>query len=162
MTEERAGGISPAPGRWAIMRTLGWRDWRDLAEAAGSLVWAHALLRFSSPARVIDRATAGRPATVRSTPAGLARVAWLAGVAARHAVPASCLPRSVALARMLARRGASPIIRIGVRRDQGRLEAHAWVVLDGRVINDDESAISQYAPLDRSLTDLTAARPEFR
>jgi hypothetical protein len=145
------------------VRSFGLRDWLDLAEASLTLAWAHAALSLASPARVIARATATRRtrATV-GTPVRLARVAWLVGAAGRHVVPVPCLSRAVALARVLARRGAAADIRIGVRTIDGRLEAHAWVVVAGRVINDDEATVGQYAPFARPLADLAAARPDFR
>lgn len=158
-----SAATSRRPAVWHYIRAFGLRDWLDLAEASLTLVWAHAALRLGSPARVIGRATTLRGAVGPLAPAArLARVAWLVGVAGRHVVPVPCLSRSVALARVLVRRGAPATVRIGVRTVAGRLEAHAWVVLDGRVINDDEATVSQYAPFDRPLADLSSARPDFR
>jgi len=143
------------PTRWALFKSLGVRDWSVLAEAALTLAWMHVALRVMTPARVIGRATVVPAGRARATPPEmLARVAWLVGVAGRHLVPVPCLARSVALARVLARRGAAARIQIGVRTIDGRLEAHAWVEQDGRVINDDEAAVRQYAPFDRPLGDL--------
>ena len=60
-----------------------------------------------------------------------------------------CLVRSLALADLLARRGVPDgCIRIGVRRDGGRLlDAHAWVELDGRVVGDDPRRVRGFTPL---------------
>lgn len=69
--------------------------------------------------------------------------------AARHGVyRATCLPRSVTLWWMLHRRGIRSDLRIGVRRrSEERFEAHAWVELAGRVLNDSEDIQEQFTPL---------------
>jgi hypothetical protein len=156
-------GATSRPAAWQHLRAFNVQDWLDLVEASLTLAWSHAALHTMSPSRVIGRATRSQARVTRpASAARLARVAWLVGVAGRHIVRVSCLSRSVALARVLGRRGAPAAVRIGVRTVSGRLEAHAWVVLNGRVINDDEAAVTQYAVFDRPLADLASARPDFR
>lgn len=148
---------------WRRIRGFSLRDWRDLAEAGLTLAAAHAALRFRSPARVIARATAEVPTRAASfTDARVKRVAWLVGVAGRHLVPVPCLSRTVALARVMARRGVRTEIRVGVRTIDGRLDAHAWVVLDGRPLNDDEATVGRYAPFARPLGELADVRSLLR
>lgn len=48
----------------------------------------------------------------------------------------SCLPRSLTLWWLLRRQGLPAELRIGVRREGDRLEAHAWVEQDGVVLGD--------------------------
>jgi hypothetical protein len=154
---------SDRPTRWEHIRSFSLRDWLELAEASLTLAWAHAALRLKSPARVIAGAAVPRAARTAAVPvARLPRTAWLVGIAGRHIVRVPCLSRAVALARVLARRGAAPDVRIGVRTVGERLEAHAWVVLDGRIINDDESAVNQFVPFEGPLVGLKARRPDFR
>jgi hypothetical protein len=43
----------------------------------------------------------------------------------------TCLPTSLALARVLRRRGAVPELVIGVASEDGDFSAHAWVEVDG-------------------------------
>ena len=53
-------------------------------------------------------------------------------VMARNSAPfATCLPRSIALQRFLRRRGIHADLRIGGRRRENAVEAHAWVEIDG-------------------------------
>jgi hypothetical protein len=73
-----------------------------------------------------------------------------------------CLARSIALARVLGRRGVACDIRIGVRTNDGQLEAHAWVEHNGQPLNEDESALRTYAPFTEPLGSLPAARLMFR
>lgn len=64
-------------------------------------------------------------------------------------LPASgaCLTRALAVQTMLARRGRPALLRIGVARDeQGRLQAHAWVASEGKVVIGG-SEIDGYTPL---------------
>ena len=84
--------------------------------------------------------------------AGIERIAWFAGVAARP-TPFRCLTRSLTLVRLLARRGVSADIRIGVRTEDGLLRAHAWVEWQGRALNDNERALQGFARFDRVLGD---------
>jgi hypothetical protein len=49
---------------------------------------------------------------------------------------ASCLQQSLVLWWLLRRQGIHSDLRIGVRKEGGRLEAHAWVEHSGTVLND--------------------------
>jgi len=152
-----------AASRWARVWTLDGRDWRDLAEASITLAYTHAALRFGSPGRVIARATSGtRDRSSTFTAARQKRLEWLVGVAGRHVVPTPCLTRAIALARILGKRGVKTDVRLGVRQIDGRLDAHAWVELDGRAINDDEAHVRRYAPLESSPAALADVRPWIR
>lgn len=63
------------------------------------------------------------------------RLAWLVEIAGRYApVGATCLKKAIVLSWLLRRRGAHTELRIGVVRQEGELEAHAWLDLDGQVI----------------------------
>lgn len=152
-----------AASRWARVRTLDGRDWRDLVEASITLAYTHAALRFGSPARVLERATTSanvRPGTF--TAARQKRLEWLVGAAGRHVVRVPCLTRAIALARILGRRGVKTNVRLGVRQVDGRLDAHAWVELDGRPVNDDEAHVRRYAPLEASPAAVADVTPWIR
>lgn len=81
--------------------------------------------RFLAEARAVDRALAF----------------W--GASAGH-----CLVRSLVLAHLLRRKRAR--IRIGARVRESRLEAHAWVEVDGGVVGEPVVACSPFVPLARS------------
>lgn len=57
----------------------------------------------------------------------------------------NCLTRSLTLAWLLRDRGMEPKVQLGVRRDGEILVFHAWVELDGRVVNDRPYVAQQYA-----------------
>ncbi len=57
--------------------------------------------------------------------------------AARHHLwKMACLPQALALRWLLAREGMPAMVVIGVRKDAGALEAHAWVELDGLALGE--------------------------
>jgi hypothetical protein len=62
--------------------------------------------------------------------------------------PANCYERSLAAYRLLAKAGARPELRIGVRRPAaGRLDGHVWVLLDGQPVAETSAFIDQFTPI---------------
>lgn len=82
-------------------------------------------------------------------PTELKRVAWGIRNAARLVPGASCLTQALSGQIVLARRGKTSQVRIGVARDeQGRFIAHAWLVSEGRVVlGGAEANIQRFTPL---------------
>jgi hypothetical protein len=76
------------------------------------------------------------------------RLAHLVGVAARHHVlPAHCLQKALILQSLLTRRGVKADLRIGVRREDGRLRAHAWVESAGMPLAESPDVAAHFLPL---------------
>jgi hypothetical protein len=66
------------------------------------------------------------------------QVARVMGMAERHLFfQPTCLERSLALWWMLRRRGIDAELRIGARKDRANFEAHAWLELNGTILNDE-------------------------
>jgi hypothetical protein len=63
--------------------------------------------------------------------------------------PATCLTRSLLLRWLLRRYGTASDLRIGVRFEEGKLAAHAWVEKDGIPLNDRPELVSRYAAFDQ-------------
>ncbi len=130
------------------LRALGWRDGTAAANAFAWLLVAEAGLRLLGLPRTRRllaprRQAAGSP----PAPAEVERLVRLATGACRGLYPARCLPRALVLERLLLRRGAPAELRIGVRREDGRLAAHAWVEVDGRPVAEPEGIELRFAPL---------------
>jgi hypothetical protein len=72
---------------------------------------------------------------------------WAVDVAAGNVpVRARCLERSLTLWWLLRRRGVGAEVELGVRKtDAGELEAHAWVEVAGRVVNDGDDVRERFA-----------------
>ena len=97
------------------------------------------------PFRVVaDRV--GRTARLNAGGAGTnpQRIAALVD-AAGGVLRASCLPRALALSRILRSRGVPHEVRIGIRKRRG-LEAHAWVAESDRVLIG-RAGVESYVPL---------------
>lgn len=89
---------------------------------------------------------ADEPAKTRRPDAEAPALAALVNAAANHLpIACSCLTRSLLLDWMLRRRGFASELRIGVRLVHDRLQAHAWVQLNGTPVNDTPGAVETFA-----------------
>jgi hypothetical protein len=112
-------------------------------ESFATLVWMRAVLRFAP-----ERALRGvLEASGDGGPADAQLLAVFAFVAARTPVAHNCMHRSLALQRMLARRGTAARLCIGIGRRPNLFPGHAWLECGGTVINDDPELVARYAPL---------------
>ena len=66
----------------------------------------------------------------------------------------SCLETSLTLWWLLARHGIASELRVGVRKEGEKFEAHAWVECEGEVLNDPESNHLHYLAFDAALASL--------
>jgi len=75
------------------------------------------------------------------------RIAHIVHAAGREGfLTGACLERALALWWLLRWRHFPAELRIGARRQDGRFEAHAWIELDGVVLNDKDAFV--YAPFE--------------
>lgn len=127
-------------------------DQRLLFAAWWQLVAAALRLRLA-PRRTVARAVLATTAqhgqyenggTVPAVALAVARAVSRAG--AHHLRPMTCLPRALALQRMLVRRGIAAALRIGVRKEAATLAAHAWVEIDGRAVGEPEAIADRFLP----------------
>ena len=72
-----------------------------------------------------------------------------AATAARLPLRPTCLEQSLVLCWMLRRRGMKPELRIGARKEAERFEAHAWVELDGAVLDCGGSEHLHFVPFEK-------------
>ena len=126
------GGLTPAR-RWALVKA----------------VTVVALVRVGlSVLRFPKLRAALRPARRRSPLAGIGPLAepddlaWAVAAAGRRIPRATCLVQALALELMLIRSGHAADIEIGVAKEGGQFEAHAWVQAEGgrRYLEDAEPA----------------------
>lgn len=73
--------------------------------------------------------------------------------AAEHYVVlrSSCLEQSLLLWYLLEGEGIPAVLRVGVRKDSGKFEAHAWVEHGGAALNQVEERHRHYAAFDSEL-----------
>jgi hypothetical protein len=125
------------------LRVFGFRRWKALIEqfSLGSR-----MLRNAEPA--IQLEMAGR--AVRAV-----RSVELHGPATPN-----CLVRSMTLWWLLRREGIGGELHIGARKNASRLEAHAWVELNGHVLNDSAEVHNHYARFDAPIAAAEAGSRE--
>jgi hypothetical protein len=71
--------------------------------------------------------------------------------AARFVPGATCLPQALAAEAILRRQGHPADLRLGVKRGDDGVEAHAWVESYGRVIvGEGDGALDRFEPLEAS------------
>ena len=136
---------------WNELLSLEPRRQRLLFESAMLIAIARIGLRFL-PFRWmnkwVDRESAARRSGgVRSSCESVEQIVWAIEFASR-AIPASCLARSIAGTILLARRGHSASLHLGVMRGpRESLGAHAWVECDGQVVLGRNDRFEQYTAL---------------
>jgi hypothetical protein len=147
---------------WQRFRRLsGFERGIVLEAAAGLLIsWlAVRLLGFRFCRSVFEKPIAARNSTnsksSKSDEAdvlGMARrIAHLEAVTAANLFfRTSCLELSLVLCRMLRQRGMNADLRIGARKEANRFEAHAWVELDGTVIDGGAAEHLHFVPFEHS------------
>jgi hypothetical protein len=122
------------------LRLAGFRRWKALLE------------KFS---RVKRRSRPLTPEELRTTALRVARAvrsAVLHGPAAPN-----CLERSLTLWWLLRRNGVGSELHIGARKEGARFEAHAWVELGGKILNEAAEVHQHYARFDAPLVAAAAA-----
>lgn len=141
--------------RAAFAAGLGGRDWLALFEA-----W----VRLAAVSLTLDRraATELQPAaddglagfeeasTDRTTAERLHRL--VAAAARLHVVQPKCLARAVVLRDMLARRGVSSWIRIGVMHERSGVSAHAWLEGPAGPVGERPDSLQRFSPLEAGVS----------
>ena len=124
-----------------VALSLRWRGFRETQAA---------LERF------LSKANPGPDAALASKVAAV--TAHMVNAADRHGlVHPSCLAKSLTLWWLLGRQGIPSHLRIGIRKEKEKFEAHAWVEREGIALNEPEEHHHHYAAFDASLA---ASSPE--
>jgi Transglutaminase-like superfamily len=96
------------------------------------------------------------PCTTRETGAALS--ARMVRAAVHHGLGSpNCLEESLALWWLLGRQGIASQLRIGIRKESTKLEAHAWVEFEGVALNEPEARHHHYAAFEG---EISAVPPE--
>ena len=150
---------------WERFRRLSKSERRDLVRGFVLIPWAAVYVRLFG-VRKLERA-AGENAE-SNTGAGRSEIgqhaearaaARMIEAASRNGIArGNCLSKSVALWWLLKRKGIRGVLRIGARKAGRELEAHAWVELDGQILNDADDVRDSYAAFDGPMTSRAAAR----
>jgi Transglutaminase-like superfamily len=71
----------------------------------------------------------------------------------------TCLEESLTLWYLLRKQGIPVWLRIGVRKENEKFEAHAWVEHGGTALNQDEAMHQHYAAFEQDLPEPPAEQP---
>jgi hypothetical protein len=144
--------------KWARVWRLTWGERLLLLQAVALLPTTALALRLAGFRRCqaalarVAPLTAGRDAADGRAINEGRRVARMVDTAARHGpCRAACLTRSLLLWALLRRRGIDGDLRIGVRKEAGRFQAHAWVELRGTVLNDGRDVHERFRAFGRAI-----------
>jgi hypothetical protein len=159
--------------RWGRLRRQGsmfWRlSWAERGWLAQAWLMLHGValaLRWASFQRVyglLERWPAGAGRALEDEGQillrahAIVRLAW--GAAAWSVHRPTCLHRSLAVWWLLRRQGIASELRIGVRMEQGRFEAHAWVERAGVALNDGSDVGLRFAAFEGLLSACTKTSP---
>lgn len=142
MTRKLRAALELTPGDWVAV-AAGW--WVLLA--------VHLTLKVAAFS-TLDRWSERGPSRTRGSRTGRDAAAevrrWDRGVriAARlHVVDMSCLRQALALRWLLAMRGVSTELRIGVQKLERGLLAHAWLEFEGVPLGEEGDVGRRYLPL---------------
>lgn len=69
----------------------------------------------------------------------------VSSVARNFVLPVRCVVRSIAIQKMLGRRGVDASVIVGVRYDDGTVHGHAWVECEGHPLLDSQDVSSHFA-----------------
>ena len=121
-----------------------------------SLRWRGFRATQAALQRFLSKANPGPAAALLSKAAAV--TAHMVNAADRHGlVHPSCLAKSLTLWWLLGRQGIPSHLRIGIRKEKEKFEAHAWVEREGTALNEPEEHHHHYAAFDASLA---ASPPE--
>lgn len=131
-------------------RQLSGREWKDLARAQAAILRAEIALLTRSRGHLL--AYDGCTESSHRSPERPRRAQELALAVSRAAeygiMRSRCLARSIALHHLLAREGiVGGRIRIGVRPEAGRLNAHAWVTVHDWILGDDPAFVARFTEI---------------
>lgn len=140
----------PWRDRWLLIQACLWLPIVAIAlSTIGFKPTQRVLTKLSPQLHAIDQPSQ----SVSSTQVDLARqTARSVNRAARYLLPpGSCLRRSLALWFLLKWQGIESKVCIGVRRQNGDFQAHAWVECNGQVANDSPEVNDVFSTFDRDL-----------
>lgn len=133
---------------------LSWREAVLALEITAAILSVVVVLRIA-PRRLLSRALVRNDAgPMAETPTDLIQL--FDRVARALPLNVNCLPRSLALRRLLHRRGLVTHLVIGARRSNNVLEGHAWLQSGATVIADAPDIAQRFPPMSGTAATMTA------
>jgi hypothetical protein len=158
--------------RWQRYRLLNHDERRALRHAALALPLVSLGLHvagFERTQRVLTRLSPALPPASPDAAAPPSDFQWrsarliarMVDAAGREVWPRTrCLERSMAAWWLLRRQRLPATLRIGVRKDDGILRAHAWLEICGEVLNDNAEIYRGYTAFARAIESMGQPAPQ--
>jgi len=116
-----------------------------------SLRWSGLRVTQAALQRFLSKANPESKAALASKDAAV--TAQMVNAADRHGlVHPSCLAKSLTLWWLLGRQGIASHLRIGIRKENEKFEAHAWVECDGSALNEPDEQHHHYSAFDAAFS----------
>lgn len=123
-------------------------DWTLFFQAWVLLLGVDLALRLLPFPRVRDAAAGALRTNETGKEIDARRIQRMVHTAAwNHLYPMRCLRKALVLQWLLGRRGVETHLRFGVNRDEGDLNAHAWLERDGQPVGERWEIVEHFAPL---------------
>jgi len=88
-------------------------------------------------------------------------IAWAVTAASRYVFKTTCLTQALTLQILLQKEGYDATLRIGIARNEGQFQAHAWIESQGDVLTG-ESERERYIPLLTMEKKVSESAPDTR
>lgn len=112
-------------------------------------------LPFRVVRRWLDRVPSPTIISPPSNSAIVSRIVWAVELTSAYIPQATCLTQALAAQTLMKRRGYPTRLRLGViKNDAGKLEAHAWVEWQGKIIiggEDSPTRFATFSPLEGNI-----------
>jgi hypothetical protein len=99
-----------------------------------SLLWAVRIGLWILPFRAINSFADKHLMCTKRKNLSVERIIWAVEASSRYVANSTCLTKSIAAKRILSLHGYSADIHLGVLREGNHLKAHAWLVMNGRIL----------------------------
>jgi Transglutaminase-like superfamily len=131
--------------KWQRLRQLSAKDWEIVGQVLWLLPWVSFRIRRLGFKQTKAQLTECVPChdAHKLPPSEIARITN----SMAHYLGANCLTRSLVLWRLLKCRSIESQLRFGIRKENQILFAHAWVELNGVVLNDRPDIDQIYEPI---------------
>jgi len=129
---------------------------RLFRRAALLLPWIRVSLRlrgFSPTFAALQQRANSAPTTSDTANDPVSKTNRMIHAAARYSLMRhTCLEESLCLWYLLRKQGVTSQLRIGVRKENGKFEAHAWVECNGQAVNQPEASHLHYAAFEKEFS----------
>ena len=143
----------PAPARILFLRAAALLPWVALRLRMQGFQTTKKLLQRPFENSFVSRSDSNRDGERAALTARMVRAA------ARHGIgDPSCLEESLVLMRLLRRQGIPSQLRIGIKKNIPKFEAHAWVECGGVALNETDALHDHYAPFEEEFSSIPPAR----